>query len=341
MAVKQLSEMYSVKYKTFALFVLALVLVSTFAGCTNLPFSPIDPKLYPSGAAYTYQPLNPTTVWIRDPFPEEVNEGYLDADETSYEFNKALLRDLDTETVRVALTTLEGKATLDAGVVGTSVKGQSYVLIVDYIKYITSGMEIDTEYTSINAKGQGEKKCFVGTVPMYTGIGLRIRAEFKALEGKINISGLPAIAAAANAKGISGRLTVQTLGITGQEVTGLMPLISDISITSIQNAVQAVGAIKAKIYEESTTVYPKIVAFESPERDPALIRAITEIMYASEEYICPTIIKNPQDPNKTILWIDWFTQGQEEKDCQKDEMEDETEDGREDELVNGQEDEPK
>ena len=86
-----------------------------------------------------------------------------------------------------------------------------------------------------------------------------------------------------------------------------MPLISDISVASIQNAVQSVAAIKSKIYEESTTVNPKIVGFESPERDPALIRAITEVLYGSELWIMPAIIKNPQNDQLTILWIDWFT----------------------------------
>jgi hypothetical protein len=301
--------MSGVGYKTFLLFVLVLACMSVFAGCASRPFGPIDPKLYPSGRAYTYQPLNPTTVWIRDPSQQEIDAGYLDGDETSLEFKQALLRDLDTETVRVALTTLEGDAALNAGVVGTSVKGQSYALIVDYIKYITSSKEIDIEYPSSYSQELDEMERFAGTVPMYTGVGLRIRAEFKAFEGGLDISGLPAIAAAANAKGISGRLTVQTLGITGSEVTGLMPIISDVSVTSIQNAVQAVGAIKAKIYEESTTVCPKIVAFESPERDPAMIRAITEVMYASKEWICPTIatvIDLEGDP-KDILWIDWFS----------------------------------
>jgi hypothetical protein len=257
-------------------------------------------------------------VWIRDPSPEETKDGHLDADETSQEFYKALLRDLDTETVRVALNTLEGDVDLNAGVVGTTVKGQSYVLIVDYIKYITSSKEIDREYTSSNARGQDVPKRFTGTIPIYTGIGLRIRAEFKAIEGGLSVSGLPALAVAANARGITGRLTVQTLGITGPEVTGLMPLISDISVTSIQSAVQAVAAIKAKIYDESTIAYPKIVGFESPERDPALIRAITEALYASEEWICPSVIavKDPRGDTQNIIWIDWFTgppeEGQEE-----------------------------
>ncbi len=236
----------------------------------------------------------------------------MDADETSYEFNKALLRDLDTETVRIALNSFSGDASINAGIVGTSVEGQNYVLVVDYIKYITNSIAIDTTYVSNNANGEEEEKRFQETIPMYTGIGLRIRAEFTALKSGLNISGLPAIALAASANGISGRLTVQTLGITGPEVTGLMPLISDISITSIQSAVQSVAAIKAKIYEESTTVAPKIIGFESPERDPALIRAIAKVLYSSELWICPTVIKNPEDQNKKIVWIDWFTNPPEE-----------------------------
>ena len=310
MVVKRLSRMSCVSLKNLLLLMLVLVGISVIVGCAVKPFEPIDAKLYPSGTAYTYQPLNPTTVWIRDPSPEEIEDGYRDGDETSYEFNEALLRDLDTETVRIALSTFEGSVELSGGVIGTSVKGQSYVLIVDYIKYITSSKEIDREYTS-----QGVTKHFAGTVPMYTGIGLRIRAEFKALEGDLNISGLPAIAVAANTKGINGRLTVQTLGITGQEISGLMPIISDISVTSIQNAVMAVAAIKAKIYEESTVVYPKIVGFESPERDPALIRAITEYLYASEEWICPCIIDHPQIEGETIFWIDWFSPPPDDEDA--------------------------
>jgi hypothetical protein len=301
-------------YNTLFLTVLTCMCIMTFAGCAyrSRPLDPIDSKVYPSGSAYIYQPLNPTTVWIRDPSEDEKKEGYLDADETSYEFNKALLRDLDTETVRVALNTLSGNVNVGAGIVGTSVKGQNYVLIVDYIKYITNSKRVITKYLSVDAEGQDIEKPFEGTVPMYTGIGLRIRAEFTALEGGLNISGLPAIAIAASSNYISGRLTVQTLGITGPEVTGLMPLISDISVASIQSALQAVAAIKTKIYDQSTAVSPKIVGFESPGRDPELIRAITEVFYASHEWICPTVIKNPQDNSKTILWIDWFSPPPEE-----------------------------
>lgn len=295
----------------------ALLCLVAATGCPSAqkPFDPIDAQLYSSGKSYTYEPLNPTTVWIRDPSEEEVKKGYLDADETSNEFKTALLRDLDTETVRISLSTLGGDAKLNAGVVGVSVSGQSYVLIADYIKYITSSKKLDVSYDTIDDSGKKTVRQFSGSVPIYTGIGLRVRAEFQAHKNGLNISGLPAIAVAATSDGISGRLTVQTLGITGQEISSLMPFISDISVASIQSAVQAVAAIKAKIYEDSTTVYPKIVGFETPSRDPALIRAITEKLYASEEWICPVIkkMKNIRGGDVTILWIDWFSPPTEEK----------------------------
>lgn len=307
MSIKPSFKTITVGYKV--VFVLSLIWVSAVAGCASMrtPLDPIDSDLYASGTAYTYQPLNPTTVWIRDPTAKEIKDGHLDADETSNDFKKALLRDLDTEAVRIALNTLGGDAKFSAGVVGASVAGESYVLFVDYIKYFASSKIVDIDYKVINAKGIESKKQFKGTVPIYIGIGLRIRAEFQAHKSGLNISGLPAIAFAANSNGISGRLTVQTLGITGQEVTGLMPIISDISIASIQSAVQAVAAIKAKIYEDSTTVYPKIVGFETPSQDPVLIRAITEKIYASQEWICPVIkeVKNLQGKTENILWIDW------------------------------------
>jgi hypothetical protein len=307
MAANRVFPRCGVVARTCAL-LLALIGLSALAGCPSTPLDPIDPRLYASGTTYTYQPLNPTTVWVRDPTrKEQRKEDCGDADETCYEFNKALLHDLDTETVRVSLNTLNGSLDVTGGVVGASIKGQSYVLIVDYVKYITSRKEIDTKYVSLDAHGQERQEHFQGTVPMYTGIGLRVRAEFLALQSGLNVSGLPALAVAASVNGISGRLTVQTLGISGPEVTSLVPLISDISITSIQNAVQAVAAIKAKIYEDTTTVYPKIVGFESPSRDPALIRALTEFFYASDEYICPVTIKNPQDNAQRILSIYWFS----------------------------------
>ena len=273
-----------------------LVVTLSLSGCairSGPPINPIDPDLYVSGSVYTYQPLNPTTVW----FDEE------SVDITSPKFRQALLRDLDTETVRISLSRIGGSASANIAVVGTSVEGESYALVIDYIKYLTSNREVSTESRIEGGKTVAES--YSGHIPMYTGIGLRIRAEFTALESGLNISGLPALAIAASSNSVNGRLTVQTLGITGSEVTGLMPIISDISIASIQTAVQSVAAIKAKIYEDSTVVYPKIVGFEAPSSNPALIGAITEYMYGLELTVSAEEAPDPINPAESIVWIDW------------------------------------
>jgi hypothetical protein len=98
---------------------------------------------------------------------------------------------------------------------------------------------------------------------------------------------------------------VQTLGVTGREITGLMPIISDISVASIQSAVQSVAAIKAKLYEDSTVAYPKIVGFEAPASQLDAIPAITEYLYGLDEEVVARVSPNPMKPGQTILWIDW------------------------------------
>lgn len=292
-----------------------LLTLSYASGCKTLSQQTnlIDSTQYDTGSIYYYQPINPTTVWISDPSEERKKDNkYRDADETSLKFNERLLKDLDTETVRISLDMIGAKGNFTAGVGGLSVEGQSYVLTVDYIKYFAQTQHFENIKYHVTSDIKGVKqidKKFSGAIPIYTGVGLRIRAEFKALKDDVDISGLPALAIAASTEGVSGRLAVQTMGITGREVTALMPIISDISISSIQQAVQSVAAIKAKLYESDTTLLPKIVGFESPYKEPALIQALTQTIYAKEIIICAVLSDNPEStknqPRDPIYWIDW------------------------------------
>jgi len=284
----------------------ALVAVLASAGCALKAQKPVDPirsEFYASGSVYLYQPLNPTTIWLKD--AEKLEPGETKADITSLEFKNALLRDLDTETLRISLSKISGSASATVAVVGASVKGESYVLTLDYIKYFTHNKRVKTSYKVRTPDGKEDTRPFSANIPVYEGIGVRVRAEFTALETGLNISGLPALSIAANGNKISGRLTVQTLGVTGPQITGLMPIISDISVASIQSAVQAVAAIKAKLYEDSTVAYPKIVGFEAPASQLDAIPAITEYLYGLDEEVVARVSPNPMKPGQTILWIDW------------------------------------
>ncbi len=258
---------------------------------------------------YYYQPLNPMTVWVASNYSEEE----VTANLTSELFRQALLRDLDTDTVRIALDDFQGTATINARVGGSSVKGRKYLLIADYIKYFAGAKDIDIEYRTCYCE-PNRVLTFAERIPIYLGVGLRVRAEFEALENKIDISGLPALAIAADSKAISGRLTVQTLGISGPEITDTFPIISEISVSSIQNALQAMASVKAKLYDEATVVFPKLIGFESPEKDPALIKGITKELYREDMFIKPLLNDNGTgDETDDYVEIIWFAENLEEE----------------------------
>lgn len=278
------------------------VIVGLSTGCASRVAPPTTPGVVTSNSSFVYQPLSPMTIWVRD--AETLQSGETKADITSPQFKDALLRDLDTETQRIALSKVGGSASGTA-VAGASVKGESYVLTFDYVKYVTHTKKIDTRYEVADANGVTHTKAFSGNVPLYKGVGVRIRADFNARESGLDISGFPALSVAAKSNRVSGQLTIQTLGITGPQITPLVPIIADFSPDSIQKALDAATAIKAKLYDESTVAYPKIVGFEAPMSQLDAIPALTEFLYGLNEEIVPRVSPDPTKPGRSILWISW------------------------------------
>jgi hypothetical protein len=54
-------------------------------------------------------------------------------------------------------------------------------------------------------------------------------------------------------------MVVQSLGLSGKNISALLPMPSEISQTTIMNAVTAMASIKAKIYDDGTDVNPRVV----------------------------------------------------------------------------------
>jgi hypothetical protein len=96
-------------------------------------------------------------------------------------------------------------------------------------------------------------------VPVYVGVGLRLTANVSVKEGNVDLGNLFALGVAAQAKQISGTLVIQSLGLSGEGVSPLIPIPSEINPTTIQNALMAIGAIKAKIYDGKISVVPRVV----------------------------------------------------------------------------------
>ncbi len=214
-----------------------------------------------------------------------------------------LLNALPDNAVRIAMREFSASGDATFGPASVGAKGHSYEVVLDYINadvtnirfgYETSApvvgaraLPVEAGITSIKRLHEGEALSpapsrgeFV--VPVYVGIGLRLTAHVKVLSGKVNLASLGALAAAAEAEQISGSMIVQTLGITGPQVTSALPLPSELNATTVQNAILALGSVKAMVYKSSVTT-PRVTGLYNPlgTSDPRIINMIVSELAGS------------------------------------------------------------
>lgn len=214
------------------------------AGCASftIPAAPDDLK---SAQSYGYNPVDSLPVTVSP--PNASREKKLEA--------------LPDETMRLAIGQFDGKAGLAFGPATAGVAGNSYVVILDYTKFTTKSFGVK------KTPAEGNRVSVSLTtapnpdtvVPVYVGVGLRLTANVTVKEGTVDLGNLFALGAAAQAKQISGTLVIQSLGLSGEGVSPLIPIPGEINPTTVQNALMAIGAIKAKIYEGKITVVPRVV----------------------------------------------------------------------------------
>ncbi|MBY0418567.1 MAG: hypothetical protein K2W88_10975, partial [Pararheinheimera sp.] len=137
----------------------------------------------------------------------------------------------------------------------------NYVVILDYSKFTTKSFGVKKtplagNKISVSLTTQPNPD-FV--VPVYVGVGLRLTAHVTVKTGEVDLGNLFALGAAAQAKQVSGTLVIQSLGLSGEGVSPLIPIPSEINPTTVQNALMAIGAIKAKMYDGKITVVPRVV----------------------------------------------------------------------------------
>jgi hypothetical protein len=119
---------------------------------------------------------------------------------------------------------------------------------------------------------QGVERCFEQedetykqyNVPIYIGIGLRVVSEGRLLSAQANISGIGVVGAEAEARRIAGSLTVQAIGVNGQSVSSALPVQSELSRTTAENAFVAIGAIKAMLHQPDVVKLPRVVGLYLP-----------------------------------------------------------------------------
>jgi hypothetical protein len=231
---------------------------------------PRTPGSVENAPAYGYHPIDPLPVLIK------VADG-----EPPPPVSK-LLSVLPDETMRIAIGEVQRSGNVSYGPAKTGVAGNSYVVVLDYIKFHTQSFEVEItdtglerSLTSLSAyywlmrdqqlrdlkppasvKTTTAKKSIV---PVYVGVGLRLTATVTVNKGAIDLGNLFALGLAAQTNRITGTMVVQTLGISGQNISSLIPMPGEINPTTIQNAILALGAIKAKLYDSGTEITPRVV----------------------------------------------------------------------------------
>jgi hypothetical protein len=242
---------------------LLIIFVISLSGCASwkFPVTGGDPQ---KAQSYGYHPMDPLPVILK-------HDGELT--------NERIMNSLPDETMRLAIGRISGSGSVTFGPVATGYKGSSYVVVLDYIKFNTRslgaslfkaeitpsvGLSLPSGFSKVESglwlkailAKEGEADTIV---PVYVGVGLRLTATVTVHQGSVNLGSLFALGLAAQAKQVSGTLVVQTLGISGENISTIIPMPAEINSSTIQNAILSLGSIKAKMYETETIITPRVV----------------------------------------------------------------------------------
>ena len=270
-------------------------------------------------SGYTYIPV--------DPFPVDTKYSASCRD-LKFDSSATLLDSLPDNAVRMLVEQFDKSGAVTYGASKAAVKDGMYRVTVDYInadtinvpvaivKLMRKAKENDFEpvnlfSTDLTGYAPGTERYevrrllstrgvdgYVFNIPVYVGVGLRVSSSVYAVEGNVNISGIGVIGAEAEANRLRGSLIVQTLGVNGKSVAAALPIQSELNRTTAQNAIVAVGSIKALLYASETITSPRVVGLYLPfPGGKALVNAlISELSKERVEWnrTCPTTAQAPK-----------------------------------------------
>lgn len=246
---------------------IALLLTVTFIYLTSCSSSKLLSKAKTPGdptnaVSYGYQPIDPLPVAIG------VDNGNGDIVFIGYKkvSNSRIMSSLPDETMRLAIGQVDGKGNVSFATAKLGYAGSSYIVILDYIKFDTKSLPVLIKKDSLNQVEDFISSFDYNTkpdaiIPVYVGVGLRFTATITVNEGSVDLGNLFALGLAAESKKVTGTLIIQTLGISGKDISSLIPMPSQINTTTIQNAIMSLAAIKSKIYEDDAELNPRVVGF--------------------------------------------------------------------------------
>lgn len=249
-----------------------------------------------------YQPEEPRRAMTTEVFDKETKK-YKEVywEDLSDSDKRSLLTNQKVE-ITIGEYSISGKVSY----FGSSVSRKKgvYRVVMDYFKY-----RFEPEYD--------ESDKYLGSNRI--GVGLRLKATVVTTEDNLKLSGPLSIGFEASRGKLTGTISLDVIGIDSKDITNLTPIaISQIDQSSIASAMQAIGTIKSKIWDEGTTITPHLIASytEIPNsRDKILRQASTYAKTISSECILkywkPDGQIDTTFQRKILNWLE--SQGQDSK----------------------------
>jgi hypothetical protein len=307
----------------FVLAVAALIGVPV-SGCANFfeavratPAHTTAESIGEAESGYTYIPI--------DPFPVDIIQEK-SCPKPTLNGPTNLLSSLPDNAVRMLVERFDKTGNVTYGASKAGLKDESYRVTVDYINADTINVPVtieksmrrikDNSYYPIDLFTSSLKEFIPGTeryrvsrianfastkstlppeqifnIPVYVGVGLRVSSFVFVTGASANISGIGIIGAEAEAEKLKGSLVVQTLGVNGKSVAAALPIQSELNRTTAQNAIVAVGSIKALLYADETVKSPRVVGLylPFPGGKPLVNALISELSKQAVEWPAPCL----------------------------------------------------
>lgn len=228
--------------KWFAV-IIGVVLAGLLAGC---PFA--NGKQGPTESGEPEQfvdqiPIDPMPSYMVKVYDKQKNtlvDVYWDSLTNS---TKRDMLSVHTDHVTVYERSTSGRLSFSSASV--SAKDKRYVIIFDFIKgRVERICDADDKYL-----GMG-----------HVGVGVRVKARVTANEAGLDLGSLTALGLQASQQKMKGELLVQAFGVDSASISDLMPFTVEISQSSLQTTMQALSAVKAKMWDDKTSITPYIVS---------------------------------------------------------------------------------
>ena len=155
-----------------------------------------------------------------------------------------IIRLLNNKTIQVATGQFDAAGKISYLNVKTTGKVGKYRVLMDYTPYMVEDFVDETN-----------KK--IGTAKV--GVGYRLVANINTHSANINVSNLPALAAAAKAKNLDGDMTIETIGITLGNNSGILLSPKTIDEKGIAENLRTLDILQSRITDKSTYLDPQVI----------------------------------------------------------------------------------